>query len=154
MSENAEAQRLREKAAQLAEYAMSDVGGDMSTKRHAAGVDSRHKAAAEAERLLRKVAALEAAFARPAAHARVRSAPVKAERAPTLAQVHKREGVAPERARMEREVWAATHKDHRGYWKCGHTVMTVDGVVALRSLTDEEMADLHARRVRREVGDE
>lgn len=140
---------MREMAADLIKFAASDVGEALDTKGHARGVSARTKAAAQATRLLRRAAALEAAESRPA-KALPRAAAPRADRPPTLAQVHKRDGVPTERARLEREVWSATHRDYRGYNpERGHEVLAAGGLVALRSVDDGALAALHARLVRR-----
>lgn len=140
---------LRRKAADLIIYAMSDVGGQMNTKRHAAGVDSRVRAAARAEELRRRADALEMP-ARASRSAHKTAPPETPLRQPTLAQVHRRDATPPERALLEREVWSATHRDYRGYSAArGHEVMADGALVALSSMADADLAALHTRRVGR-----
>jgi hypothetical protein len=73
-------------------------------------------------------------------------------RQPTLAQIHKEQGVAPDRARKEREIWAATHKDYKGYSpERGHTVMYDGGSHQIRAVSDEMLDKIHSFRVKPEA---
>ena len=107
----------------------------------------QHKTAAEATTEAR--AALEK---REAARKAAAAAPKPpAPRNPTLAQLHKEQGVAPDRAKKEREVWAATHKDFKDYSPdLGHTIMHAGALHPIRSMSDADLDAAHRLKVRKD----
>lgn len=69
-------------------------------------------------------------------------------RTPTLKAAHRARGIAgTNRAKMEQEIWDATHRDYRGYTAVGHGIMVTNGVSVFALMSDEAIAALYSQRV-------